>query len=395
MPWKESHLMDERIRFISRLLDGERMIDLCREFGISRKTGHKFHKRYMAHGVRGLVDQSRAHSYHPHQTHKEIERLIVALRKSKPSWGPKKLKAKFETLQPGLKVPAASTIGAILGRYGIPSQKRRRRGKAYYSTALRESHAPNDIWCIDFKGQFRLGNGQYCYPLTVSDHFSRFLLGCESLENTKTAGAMASFEQIFGEYGLPKVIRSDNGAPFASAGLQGLSQLAVWFMRLGIELERIEPGHPEQNGRHERLHWTLKYEATRPPSYNQLQQQERFDEFRDEYNNDRPHEALQMKTPASIYAVSESKYPDFLEELEYPTHDITCRVNTSGMVYMEKGKRFYLSNSLSGENIGLREIKPKLWLVNFMDQDLGCFSEEQGVFTQKPPVNLEAQTQHV
>ena len=385
MPWKESHLMDERIQFISRLLDGERMSDLCREFGISRKTGHKFHSRYMAQGVRGLMDRPRVHQYHPHQTPKEIERLIVALRKSKPSWGPKKLKAKLESLQPGLKIPAASTIGAILGRYGMPSRKRRRRGKAYYSTVLRESYAPNDIWCIDFKGQFRLGNSRYCYPLTVSDHFSRFLLGCESLENTKSGGVMSAFEQIFGEYGLPKVIRSDNGTPFASTGLKGLSQLGVWFMRLGIELERIAPGHPEQNGRHERLHWTLKYEATRPPSYNHLQQQERFDMFREEYNQSRPHEALEMKTPSLIYSASDRRYPDQLDDLEYPTHDITREVESNGMLRIDKPRRFYLSYSLSGEKVGLREIKPKIWQVDFMHQDLGYFYENKKEFIQKPP----------
>ena len=308
MPWKECNQMDERIKFISRLLEGERMTDLCEEFGISRKIGYKFLNRYMAHGIRGLLNESSRAKFHPHKTPKEIEKLILDLRKVRPTWGPKKLKAKLEKNHLGLKIPAPSTIGEILIRYQVPLHKRRNKRRAYYQTPLRQSQGPNDIWCVDFKGQYRLGNHKYCWPLTVSDHYSRYLLGCDSLEGTKTQGTMSAFENTFSQYGIPKVIRSDNGVPFASCGLNGWSKLSVWWMRLGIELERIEPGHPEQNGRHERMHWTLKNEATRPASANHLQQQERFDKFRKGYNQDRPHEALQMQTPSSIYRISERKY---------------------------------------------------------------------------------------
>lgn len=382
MPWKESRLMDERVRFIRRLMEGERMTDLCEEFGISRKTAYKFRSRFLAHGIRGLFDQSRRPNQHPHHTPKEIEKVILALRKSKPSWGPKKLKTKLEGIHPGLKIPSPSTIGEILRRYQIPLRKRRLRKYVPWNNPLKESQEPNDIWCVDFKGQFRLGNGKYCYPLTVSDHYSRYFLGCDALEDTKGIGVMSTFENIFKQYGLPRVIRSDNGPPFASRGLNGWSYVAVWWMRLGIDLERIEPGHPEQNGRHERLHCTLKYETTRPAKANLFQQQERFDEFREEYNQERPHEALEMKTPASVYQRSEKIYPEELPELNYPNHDDVCVVHPTGMVYLGKRRKFYLSNALSGEKVGIREIKPKCWLVSFLGHDLGYFNEKTKTFSQ-------------
>lgn len=385
MPWKESRPMDERVRFISRLLDGERMHDLCQEFGISRKTGYKFRSRYLAQGVRGLVDESRAPRCHPHHTPRELEELVVTLRKTKPTWGPKKLKARLAVIHPGLAFPAASTIGDILRRYEIPLARRRRRRKAVSTGILRESTKPNDIWCVDFKGQFELGNRRLCYPLTISDHFSRYLLGCEALEGTRLRETISAFEQVFAERGLPKTIRSDNGTPFAGAGPMGWSQLAVWWLRLGIELERIEPGHPEQNGRHERMHWTLKNEATRPASRNHLQQQERFDVFREEFNEVRPHEALGMKTPASVYTVSEREYPEHLDGLEYPLHDITAAVASNGKVHVNKQLHFYLSNALAEENVGLREIEPGRWLVSFLDYDLGCFDEKNRTFTRIDP----------
>jgi putative transposase len=381
--------MDERTRFIGRLIDGERMSDLCREFGISRKTGHKFRSRYIAYGVRGLSNESRRPAYHPHRTPKEIEDLIINLRKAKPTWGPKKLKARLESKHPGLQIPASSTIGEVLKRYNIPLHKKRRKRHVYHPTGLRESFSPNDIWCVDFKGQFRLGNRKYCYPLTISDHYSRYLLGCEALESTGIEGSMSVFENIFSEYGLPKVIRSDNGVPFAARSINGWSKMSVWWLRLGIELERIEPGHPEQNGRHERMHWTLKQEATRPSSLNSLKQQERFDDFRDEYNNERPHEALQMKTPSSVYKPSEHEYPKTLVDLDYPLHDHVCEVHAGGSLFLPRKKQFYLSSSLIGEKVGLREVKPQLWLVTFLNYDLGFYDENKGKFYEKeydPPI---------
>lgn len=389
MPWKERSVMDERVRFISRLLEGDRMWDLCREFGISRKTGYKFRERYAAHGIRGLADATRRPIFHPHQTPEAIEELIVALRRIKPSWGPKKLRARLQVNHPGVTVPAASTIGEILRRYEIPRRRSKRRlRKATPTGPLRESRASNEIWCVDYKGQFQLGNRRYCYPLTISDHYSRYLLGCEALEDTSTNGAWSVFEQTFQEYGLPQVIRSDNGTPFSSHGLNGWSRLSVWWLRLGIELERIEPGHPEQNGRHERMHWTLKQEATRPPSPNLFHQQARFDGFRHEYNLERPHEALNMRPPGLIYQSSNRRYPKMLDPLTYPLHDLVRPVNNNGAVYLHKRMSFYLSLALTGEEIGLREVRTGLWLVSFMNHDLGYFDERNGAFRQDDPITF-------
>jgi transposase InsO family protein/transposase-like protein len=380
MPWKESCPMEERVKFIGELLQGESMTDLCKEYGISRKTGYKFKKRFAAYGVEGLRDESNKAHYHPNQTPQEIEKLIVDLRTKKTSWGPKKLKSRLEKLYPGLNIPAHSTIGDILNRYDLPKRKMRRRKHYAQPTSLHESEKPNDIWCVDFKGQFKLGNQRYCYPLTVSDHFSRYLLGCEGLENTKTGPTMAVFEEVFQAYGLPISIRSDNGAPFASCGLAGWSRLSVWWMRLGINLERIEPGKPQQNGRHERMHLTLKQDATRPAKNNFLQQQECFDQFQHDYNKIRPHEALQMKTPHEVYVKSNRPYPGKLKPLEYPLHDTSSKVQHTGVVKIYGGHRFYLSSSLEHERVGFREIKPGLWLVSFIDHDLGYYNESTKIF---------------
>lgn len=372
MPWKESCRMDERMRFVVRLLDGERMTDLCHEFGISRKTGYKFLERYRNLGTLGISDQSRAPIHIPQRTTQEIEKLILALREKHSSWGPRKLKAKLEELHPGLKIPAASTIGEILSRSGYIEMKRRRREKNFFPTQnlLTESQKPNDVWCIDFKGQFRLGNGKYCYPLTISDHYSRYLIGCEALENTRGEGTFAAFEAAFSQYGLPQVIRSDNGAPFASTGLAGLSQLSAWFIRLGIRPERIEPGHPEQNGRHERMHLTLKKETTRPASKNLLQQQEVFDRFREIYNQERPHEALQMKSPAKVYQSSDRLY-DGDPELDYPLHDFVRTVMKTGYIRLPEERRCFITRALTGSRVGVRETEPNLWLISYANLDLG------------------------
>ncbi len=370
MPWKESHIMDERVRFISRLIDGERMVDLCMELGISRKTGYKFWERYQRIGLTGLVDGSRRPLRIPHRTTDEVERLVLNLRLMRPTWGPKKLKVKLGELHPGLKFPAASTMGDLLDRHGLikPRSKRKER---FYPTELTHSSNPNDLWCVDFKGQFRLENSAYCYPLTVSDHSSRYLVGCESLENTKELGARAAFEAIFDQFGLPEAIRSDNGAPFASSGIFGLSKLSVWWVRLGIRIEHIEPGCPEQNGRHERMHLTLKEETTRPPSRNHLQQQERFDEFRRVFNEERPHEALDMKTPASIYRPSAKKFSDTSLQLQYPMHDETKMVMKGGCIKLWKRKVTFIGRAFEGEKVGLRQINPDYWLVTFANLDLG------------------------
>jgi transposase InsO family protein len=259
----------------------------------------------------------------------------------------------------------------VLKDEGLVRGRKRRRRASPSPTPLRESNAPNELWCIDFKGQFRLGNGKYCYPLTVTDQYSRFLLGCEALDDTRTGPAQQALELVFRTYGLPKAIRSDNGAPFASTSHQGLSRLSVWLMRLGVELERIQPAHPEQNGRHERMHRTLKEDTTRPAAHNSLRQQERFDTFQRVFNEERPHEALDMKTPKSLYRPSERAFPDTLSSLSYPLHDLTRLVSYNGLIRMGQAGQFYIGKAFAAQPIGLRQLEAQTWLVSFMDLDLG------------------------
>lgn len=321
MPWKASSVMDERLRFVARLLDGEAMTDVCRDFGVSRKTGYKIFDRYKEHGLTALSDRSRRPVRYANQLPDQIEGLIVRLKAEKPHWGARKIRELLvRRLDGDIRVPAKSTIHAVLDRHGLVKRGGGPRHRAR-GTPLSEGAVPNDLWCADFKGEFKLGNGRYCYPLTVTDHASRFLLLCEALDSTREQPAITAFERLFRERGLPAAIRSDNGVPFASPNaLFNLSKLSVWWLRLGIAIERIKPGHPQQNGRHERMHLTLKKEATRPPGVNSLQQQERFDAFLREFNAERPHEALAMKFPAELYTASARSYAG-LPELTYPFHD--------------------------------------------------------------------------
>lgn len=372
MPWRVTDVTNERMRLVARHEAGERMTDLCREFGISRKTGYKFWKRYQEGGPEALGDFSSRPNRIPNRTPVEIEQLVVAKRDEHPTWGPKKLRVLLQRKHPGIPIPAASTIGEILSREGLIRPRRRsRRCSPTPPEKLTPAKAPNDVWCVDYKGQFRLGNKRYCYPLTITDLHSRFIIACESLENTGTSGATATFTDAFRAYGLPKVIRSDNGSPFASTGLAGMSRLSVWWMRLGIRPERIEPGHPEQNGQHERMHLTLKQETTRPPGRTHLHQQERFDSFVSIFNNVRPHEALKMLCPAEFYAGSTRPYPEVLSDATYPLHDMSKRVKSCGHIYSPaKTKHVYISQSLTGQYVGLRELEHG-WLVSFLDRDLG------------------------
>lgn len=269
MPWKESSAVEERLRFVARLLDGEPMTDMCREFGISRKTGYKIFERYKEHGLEALTDRSRRPVRYANQLPHQVESLIINLKRDKPHWGARKIRELLvRRLAGDVRLPARSTVHAVLDRHGLVKRPGRTRNRAT-GTPLSQGLAPNDLWCADFKGEFRLGNRHYCYPLTVSDHASRFLLLCEALELVREDTAFTAFEQLFQERGLPQAIRSDNGVPFASPnGLFNLSKLSVWWLRLGIAIERIKPGKPQQNGRHERMHLTLKAEATRPAGLN-------------------------------------------------------------------------------------------------------------------------------
>lgn len=385
MPWKASTPVDQRKEFIVRLGRGERLTDLCREYGIARKTGEKFKRRFRNEGLAGLQNRSRAPSVIPHKTPPELIELIVAHRRQHPTWGPRKLKETLQTTL-GHVLPAASTIGDILTSAGLIVRRHRRQRHVASPTKLREAAAPNDVWCIDYKGQFRLGNGSYCYPLTITDQFSRFILCCEGMGAIADDEAREHCLEVFAAHGLPTVMRSDNGVPFASTGLAGLTKLSVLWLRLGIELERTRPAHPQDNGRHERMHRTLKQETTRPARANLLQQQERFDAFVDEFNRHRPHEALGMQPPAAVYVPSPIKCPNTLPALDYPTCDDVCRVGRNGMLHLPGRKQLYLSAALAGEYVGLREddeIEDR-WLVTFSNLALGYIEPGRQRFTALP-----------
>lgn len=376
MPWKECSVMDERLRFVARLLDGDSMTEVCRDFGISRKTGYKIFARYKDHGVEALTDRSRRPVRYANQLPSQIESLIVTLKQEKPHWGARKIRELLvRRLDGDLRIPAKSTIHAVLHRHGLVKGIGRPRHRAQ-GTPLSRGLAPNDLWCVDFKGEFKLGNGHYCYPLTVTDHASRYVLLCEALDSVRENMAITAFEQLFLERGLPAAIRSDNGVPFASANsLFNLSKLSVWWLRLGINIERIKPGHPQQNGRHERMHLTLKKEATRPPGANSLQQQAKFDAFVSEFNNERPHEALNMRMPAEAYTPSTRRYAG-LPELRYPLHDKDVLVTACGRICMHR-KRVNISTVLAGQRVGIKEVDEGIWIVTFMQYDLGYIDLEQ------------------
>ena len=374
MPWKECHVVDERLRFVARLLDGEKMAGLCREFGISRKTGYKIYTRYKDCGVEGLTDRSRRPYRQANQLPVQIEALIVGLKKEYPRWGAPKIRERLRRRYPGVSCPAISTVHAVLDRHGLVRRRRRRRYRAE-GTALSRPTTPNALWCADYKGEFMLADRRYCYPLTVTDFASRYLLTCEALATTKEAYAFAVFERAFKDFGLPGAIRTDNGVPFASpVALYGLSRLSVWWLRLGIAIERIKPGHPEQNGRHERMHLTLKTEATRPASPNFLQQQARFDAFVEYYNRERPHQALGMQVPAEHYTRSSQPYRG-LDELDYPLHDWTATVTHCGRICYNR-RKINLSQVFAGQRVGVKQVDDTIWLVSFMHYDLGYFDHE-------------------
>ena len=376
MPWKECSVMEERLRFVARLLEGEAMSDLAREFGISHKTGYKILNRYREHGLEALTDRSRRPWRYANQLPAQVETLIVRAKREKPHWGARKIRELLvKRLAGDVRIPARSTVHAVLDRHGLVKRAKTRRNKAMGTTLADVSH-PNALWCADFKGEFRLGNRDYCYPLTVTDQASRFILMCEALQSTREDTAFTAFQRLFRERGLPNAIRTDNGLPFASPnGLYNLSRLSVWWLRLGITIERIKPGKPTQNGRHERMHLTLKRETTRPPGMNSLQQQARFDDFVREFNTERPHEALAMKTPAELYTPSPRSYQG-LPEIDYPLHDRDALVTACGRICMHR-KKINISTVMAGQRLGLKEVDDGIWVVTFMAYDLGYIDLEQ------------------
>lgn len=375
--------MEERMKFISRVLEGEKMTELCREFGISRKTGYKVFNRYKECGMEAMVDRSRRPHRFYNQTPFQIEKYIIRFKKDKPTWGAPKIREKLIRKFPDVRPPAISTIHCVLDRNGLVAHRRKRKRLKAVGTPLSKNLSPNSLWSADFKGQFLLGNKRYCYPLTVTDNFSRYLIACEALENVQEKFAITTFERIFEEYGLPDAIRTDNGVPFASPNsLFNLSRLSVWWLRLGIAVERIKPGNPQQNGKHERMHLTLKKEATRPSGQNFLQQQEKFDSFIHDFNFERPHQALDMKYPSELYQHSNRKYSG-ISELDYPLHDIEVDVTHCGRICLNKLK-ISLSTVFAGQKVGLKQVADDIWLVTFIDYDLGYFDTESRNFEPLP-----------
>lgn len=384
MPWKECDKVSERLKFISRLLNDEKMTDLCREFGISRVTGYKIWKRYEEDGMNAMNDRSHRPWRLAHQTPVSIEKAILEIKSKYPTWGAPKILSILERKCNGEKLPARSTVHAILDRHGLVKKRKRRRLYKSEGTGLLNVNAPNELWCADFKGQFKMGNQKYCYPLTITDQHSRYLLGCEAFENAKEKGAIECFKRVFQEYGLPDAIRTDNGVPFAARSLFGLSKLSVMWLRLGIEIERIKPGHPEQNGRHERMHKTLKQEVTKPAGANLLQQQEMLDHFVVVFNNERPHEALGMDRPRDIYKPSKKEYPRILDEYDYSTYDSTRRVSMCGTIKLKGGHKIFISDVFGGQEVGIKEVDDGIWSVTFMDYELGYFGIEANRFNPGP-----------
>jgi transposase InsO family protein len=390
MPWKVSQLVSERMKFIVRLEQGEEMSALCREFGISRKTGYKFLERYKNYGVEGLGDQKRSPIRKPFKTPESIEQRVLELKARYPDWGARKIKERLGTAEElGMQPPSPITVHRILRKHGkVETRKQRRANPAFRSEKIRVTTAPNEIWSLDFKGQFRTQDKKLCYPLTLSDHYSRYLFQCEALEGTQSKPAEIALREAFETFGLPDAILSDNGCPFGSQGIFGLSRISLMFLRLGINVLRIEPGHPEQNGRHERMHLTLKRATTRPAANNLLQQQERFDRFRREYNEDRPHEALAMKTPASMWTPPIRKMPPVLPDPNYEREDLVRLVTNYGQVHLRKGQVFTLGSAFIDQPVALTEIDDKIWRVRFMNYELGLVDEATKKFKPNQYLNL-------
>lgn len=371
MPWKETSAVDERVKFIADYLKEESTIaDLCRAYGISRPTAYKWIERFEEEGPKGLEDRSRAPHHHPNAYSPKQVANIVEFRDAHETWGPKKLLAKIEAKYPHWDTwPATSTVGEILKRHGrvVP---RKRHGKAKPTPGpLTPYEEVNNVWCADFKGWFRTGDGTRCDPLTISDGHSRYLLRCQVMVGPRLESVRGLFEATFREYGLPRVIRTDNGPPFASTGLGGLSRLSVRWIRLGIEPERIRPGNPQENGRHERMHRTLKEEAITPPYTTPRTQQRAFDRFREEYNHERPHEALGQRPPGEIYEPSPRPFPVRIPEIEYPSDMVLRKVKTHGEICWKGGKAF-LSETLAGEIVGLRQVDEDSWRIFFSHLEL-------------------------
>ena len=356
--------------------------ELCERYGVSRNTGYTWANRFRHHGVRGLHEQSRAPRSSPHETPADVVALILR-EHTRFGWGARKILKRLRTRDPARDWPARSTIFDILERHDLVRHRRRRTRWLHPGAVPAITTAPNQIWTIDFKGQFRTGNGVYCYPLTVIDHFSRYLLRCHSLLGVEGAGVKPILRQLFRTCGLPEAIRSDNGSPFASTGIHGLNGLNVWWLQLGITHQRITPGSPQENGAHERLHRTLKARAIRPAAANRCLQQRVFNAFQRTYNTLRPHEALNDDTPASRWRPSTRPYPERIAPPEYPGHFAIRRVSSAGTFRLHSGQHF-LSQALNNEPIGLEEVQDGIWNILYYTTLLGRFDERTHLITGAP-----------
>lgn len=372
MPWKGVTVSEQKQRFIEDyLLNYYSITELARRFSITRKTAHKWIKRYLEQGPAGLEEQSRRPHSCPWQTDPAVAAEIVAMREKHPSWGPKKLLNVLEHRDPERTLPSIATAARILDRAGLVKPRRRYR-RAHPGCPQTKAAAPNDIWPADYKGQFRLKNGKYCFPLTVSDLASRYVLGVDAHPAISLERSKVHFRRLFEDYGLPKRIRTDNGVPFASNALARLSQLSVWFIKLGIYPELIEPGEPQQNGVHERMHRTLKQEATIPPASSLKGQQRKFDAFREEFNRERPHEAIGMKRPAELYRPSDRSYPKKIETYDYPGHFLVRRVSRGGTIRVF-GHQPFVSNVLQEDYVGLEEVDDGVYDLYFCFYQIGRY----------------------
>jgi transposase InsO family protein len=375
MGWKETCAMEERVQFVHQWQEDEwNFAELCREFGVSRKTGYKWLKRYQKDGMDGLADQPRARHEHPNAVSVEVERAVLGARSAHPRWGPAKLRAWLQRRQPGVGWPAVSTMGEILRRAGVTVPRKKRLRVPRSPDPLIAAHGPNQVWCADYKGYFHCEDGTRCDPLTITDRFSRYLMRCQAVDGLEEKYARLVFEAAFREYGLPQTIRTDNGSPFATVALAGLSELAVWWIQLGIRPERIAPGKPQQNGVHERMHRTLLEATAQPPERSRARQQRSFDRFRQEFNHERPHEALQMRTPAEVYQHSDRVYPDRLAPVEYGSDRLVRTVGSCGRIRWS-GERIFITKALGNEPIGLEGVADGLWRLWYSFHPIGWLDE--------------------
>ena len=370
----ETTTVEERAALAQAFLSGQwSMTEVCERYGVTRPTGYKWVARYRAGGDEALRDRSRAPHHAPHQTGPDLERLVLAAR-AQYGWGARKLLEVLRTRHPTRAWPSRSTVNAVLDRHGLLRKQRRPRRWTHPGVAPLHTDAPNQVWPADFKGQFKTGDGRYCYPLTVTDHFSRALLACRGLPSVRTRDATPAFRALFRAHGLPDAIRTDNGVPFASVGLQGLSRLSVWWMQLGIVHQRIRPARPQENGQHERMHRELKRETARPAAATGRAQQRRFDAFRQRYNTERPHEGIGDRTPASLWTPSARPYPERLVPPDYPPHLEVRRVSPVGTISLHSREPF-LTRVLQGEHVGLDEVDDGVWNIVYYGTLLGRLDE--------------------